>query len=261
MRVFVAGASGVIGVRLLPLLVEAGHEVAGMTRSPEKVELLRRLGALPVVCDVFDRPALREAVIEFAPEAVVSELTDLPDDRERLHAFEAANDRMRREGHATCSMRRRLPRPHGFWPRASPGNFPASEAQPSTSSSGRCSRLAASCCATASCTGLELLRVRASRAPACAGRGGRRSNGPPARGGVRRIHDHGRLSRRAAALCPLAVGRLDGRPTACSVPRLALAGWGGLGCRARPPARRSGASGLRRCGLGLVAGPPEPVAE
>ncbi len=98
MRVFVAGASGVIGVRLLPLLVEAGHEVAGMTRSPEKVELLRRLGALPVVCDVFDRPALREAVIEFAPEAVVSELTDLPDDRERLHAFEAANDRMRREG-------------------------------------------------------------------------------------------------------------------------------------------------------------------
>src|SRR6266545_2475286 len=155
MRVFVAGASGVIGVRLLPLLVEAGHEVAGMTRSPEKVELLRRLGALPVVCDVFDRPALREAVIEFAPEAVVSELTDLPDDRERLHAFEAANDRMRREGHATCSMRRRLPRPHGFWPRASPGNFPASEAQPSTSSSRRCSRLAASCCATASCTGLE----------------------------------------------------------------------------------------------------------
>jgi nucleoside-diphosphate-sugar epimerase len=69
-----------------------------MTRSPEKVELLRRLGALPVVCDVFDRPALREAVIEFAAEAVVSELTDLPDDRERLHAFEAANDWMRREG-------------------------------------------------------------------------------------------------------------------------------------------------------------------
>jgi nucleoside-diphosphate-sugar epimerase len=98
MRVFVAGASGVIGVRLLPLLVEAGHEVAGMTRSAEKVELLRRLGALPVVCDVFELPALREAVIEFAPEAVVSELTDLPDDRERLHAFEAANDRMRREG-------------------------------------------------------------------------------------------------------------------------------------------------------------------
>ena len=44
MRVFVAGASGVIGVRLVPLLVAAGHEVAGMTRSPGKVELLRELG-------------------------------------------------------------------------------------------------------------------------------------------------------------------------------------------------------------------------
>ncbi len=98
MRVFVAGASGVIGVRLLPLLVEAGHEVAGMTRSPEKVEPLRRLGALPVVCNVFDRPALRKGVVEFGPEAVVSELTDLPDDREQLHTFEAANDRMRRKG-------------------------------------------------------------------------------------------------------------------------------------------------------------------
>jgi nucleoside-diphosphate-sugar epimerase len=98
MRVFVAGASGVIGVRLLPLLVGEGHAVAGMTRSPEKVELVRRLGALPVVCDVFDRQALREAMVEFGLEAVVSELTDLPDDREQLHAFEAANDRMRREG-------------------------------------------------------------------------------------------------------------------------------------------------------------------
>jgi hypothetical protein len=53
---------------------------------------------LPVVCDVFDRVALREAVVDFAPEAVVSELTDLPDDLEQLKAFEAANDRMRREG-------------------------------------------------------------------------------------------------------------------------------------------------------------------
>jgi nucleoside-diphosphate-sugar epimerase len=49
MRVFVAGASGVIGVRLVPLLVAAGHEVAGMTRSPAKLELLRGLGAEPVV--------------------------------------------------------------------------------------------------------------------------------------------------------------------------------------------------------------------
>src|SRR6266516_7343166 len=73
MRVFLAGASGVIGVRLVPLLVEAGHEVAGMTRSPGKRERLRGLGAEPVVCDAFDAAALRQAVVAFAPEAVVNE--------------------------------------------------------------------------------------------------------------------------------------------------------------------------------------------
>jgi uncharacterized protein YbjT (DUF2867 family) len=98
MRVFVAGATGVIGVRLVPLLVAEGHEVAGMTRSPEKVETLRRLGALPVVCDVFVRAAVRDAVVDFRPDVVVSELTDLPDDYGQLQAFGAANDRMRREG-------------------------------------------------------------------------------------------------------------------------------------------------------------------
>ena len=98
MRVFVAGASGMIGVRLVPLLVAAGHEVAGLTRSPEKVEALRRLGALPVVCDVFDRKALRAAVGDFGPDVIVSELTDLPDDRTQLQTYRSANDLMRREG-------------------------------------------------------------------------------------------------------------------------------------------------------------------
>jgi nucleoside-diphosphate-sugar epimerase len=98
MRVFVAGASGVIGVRLVPLLVAAGHDVAGLTRSPEKVETLRRLGALPVVRNVFDRRALRAAVGGFGPDVIVSQLTDLPDDRTQLQSYRAANDRMRREG-------------------------------------------------------------------------------------------------------------------------------------------------------------------
>jgi len=86
MRVFVAGASGVIGVRLVPLLVAAGHEVAGLTRSPEKVEALRRLGALPVVCDVFDRKALRAAVGDFGPDVIVSELTDAKTTADLLEA-------------------------------------------------------------------------------------------------------------------------------------------------------------------------------
>src|ERR671931_1827454 len=78
LRVFVAGASGVIGVRLVPQLVLAGHEVAGMTRSPAKVELLRGLGAEPVVCDAFDAHALREAVATFQPEAEGDGPTQLP---------------------------------------------------------------------------------------------------------------------------------------------------------------------------------------
>jgi nucleoside-diphosphate-sugar epimerase len=95
MRVFVAGASGVIGVRLVPLLVAGGHEVAGMTRSPVKLDLLRDLGAAAFVCDVFDMAALRETVVAFEPQAVVNELTDLPDERA---APNEANARMRREG-------------------------------------------------------------------------------------------------------------------------------------------------------------------
>jgi nucleoside-diphosphate-sugar epimerase len=95
MRVFVAGASGVIGVRLVPLLVAAGHEVVGMTRSPGKQEVLRELGAEPVVCDAFHADALREVVVAFQPEAVVNELTDLPD---QPAATNEANARMRREG-------------------------------------------------------------------------------------------------------------------------------------------------------------------
>jgi nucleoside-diphosphate-sugar epimerase len=95
MRVFVAGASGVIGVRLVPRLVAAGHDVAGMTRTPGKLELLRGLGAEPVLCDVFDAAELRDRVVAFQPDAVINELTDLPD---RVAATNVANARMRREG-------------------------------------------------------------------------------------------------------------------------------------------------------------------
>jgi len=99
-RIFMAGASGVIGSRLVPLLVLAGHEVAGMTRSPTKVGALRALGATPVVCDVYDAPALRAAVASYRPDAVVHQLTDLPDDAARIAERAQANNRIRREGTA-----------------------------------------------------------------------------------------------------------------------------------------------------------------
>lgn len=98
MRVFLAGASGVIGVRIVPLLLAAGHQVAGMTRSPEKAETLSELGAEPVVCDVFDAPRLTEAVEAFRPELVMHQLTDLPDEAEQIRAFAARNNRIRTEG-------------------------------------------------------------------------------------------------------------------------------------------------------------------
>ncbi len=98
MRIFVAGASGLIGVRLIPLLVAAGHEVAGMTRTPGKAGLLRDLGAQPVVCDVFDVGALTGAVAGFAPRIVFHQLTDLPDSVADIASFGDRNDRIRGEG-------------------------------------------------------------------------------------------------------------------------------------------------------------------
>ena len=100
MRIFLAGASGVIGQRLTPLLVKAGHAVAGTTRSAERAELVRGLGAEPVVLDVYDAEALRAAVVDFAPDLVMHQLTDLPDDASQLPARAAANARIREAGTA-----------------------------------------------------------------------------------------------------------------------------------------------------------------
>ena len=98
MRIFVAGASGVIGVRLVPLLVADGHQVAGMTRSPDKAHSVRALGAEPVVCDVYDRDRLIEAVQAYEPELVMHQLTDLSDTADQIPEFRQRNDRMRTEG-------------------------------------------------------------------------------------------------------------------------------------------------------------------
>jgi len=97
-RIFLAGASGVIGCRRLPLLVGAGHEVAAMTRTPAKLDVLRTAGAIPVLCDLFDAAALSAYAREFAPDLVMHQVTDLPDDRTRIPDFRTRNDRVRSEG-------------------------------------------------------------------------------------------------------------------------------------------------------------------
>lgn len=97
-KIFLAGATGVIGKRLIPLLAEAGHTVAGMTRSAGKAQLIESLGAEPVVVDVFNRDALIAAVMAFGPEVVLNELTDLPDEVNKIAEFGELNARIRTEG-------------------------------------------------------------------------------------------------------------------------------------------------------------------
>jgi 2-alkyl-3-oxoalkanoate reductase len=100
MRVFVVGASGAIGTRLVPQLIGRGHEVTGTCRSPDKAEGLRALGAEPVVLDALDARAVREAIASGVPDAIVHQATALADVRFSKNldrSFEQTN-RLRREG-------------------------------------------------------------------------------------------------------------------------------------------------------------------
>src|SRR6185437_13729209 len=72
--------------------------VAGMTRSASKADRLAELGAKPVVVDVFNRDALIAAVVEFNPDIILNELTDLPDDVNKIAEFSDLNARIRTEG-------------------------------------------------------------------------------------------------------------------------------------------------------------------
>ena len=98
MRIFLAGASGIIGERLLPILIADGHRVAGMTRTAGKAGKISGSGGFAVVCDVFDVKGLMEAVVSFHPDFVWSQLTDLPDDPLLIPEHGLANNRIRTEG-------------------------------------------------------------------------------------------------------------------------------------------------------------------
>jgi nucleoside-diphosphate-sugar epimerase len=100
MRIFLAGASGVIGRRLTPLLLAADHQVTGMTRSPTNARALEATGIIAAVVDVFDPDALKGTVISASPEIVIHQLTDLPRvfDEAQLAAFYPRNARIRTEG-------------------------------------------------------------------------------------------------------------------------------------------------------------------
>jgi 2-alkyl-3-oxoalkanoate reductase len=100
MRVFVAGATGAVGKRLIPGLVAAGHEVTATTRTSAKVQQLRALGAEPVVADGLDRDAMTKAVAAAMPDAIIHQMTALAGkaDMRRFDRWFAATNELRTTG-------------------------------------------------------------------------------------------------------------------------------------------------------------------
>jgi nucleoside-diphosphate-sugar epimerase len=100
MRIFVAGATGAIGKRLIPLMVSSGHQVFGMTRSAGKAGMLRAAGAEPVIADALDAEAVRNAVVTARPTVVVHEMTALSkmNDLRHFDTGLAETNRLRTEG-------------------------------------------------------------------------------------------------------------------------------------------------------------------
>jgi nucleoside-diphosphate-sugar epimerase len=100
MRIFLAGATGALGSRLVPQLLAAGHEVTGTTRSPAKADALRAAGVEPVIADALDRERIVAAVVAAEPDAIVHQLTALAgmdNLRDVDRTFELTN-RLRTEG-------------------------------------------------------------------------------------------------------------------------------------------------------------------
>jgi nucleoside-diphosphate-sugar epimerase len=100
MRVFVVGASGAIGTRLVPRLIDRGHDVVGTFKSPGHAERVRALGAEPVALDLLEPRAVRDAVLEAAPDAIIHQATALANVRfsRSLDRTFAQTNRLRTEG-------------------------------------------------------------------------------------------------------------------------------------------------------------------
>lgn len=100
MRILIAGATGAIGRPLVPILVQAGHSVIGVTHTPGKTELLRQLGAEPLVLDALDEDAVHRAVETVRPDVIVHELTELKGTADLRHFDRtfAGSNRLRTAG-------------------------------------------------------------------------------------------------------------------------------------------------------------------
>jgi nucleoside-diphosphate-sugar epimerase len=139
MRVFVAGASGAVGKRLIPLLIAGGYDVAAMTRSPEKTDALRVAGAEPVVADGLDRTAVMQAVMRTEPEVVIHQMTALTGVTS-FRKFDdefALTNRLRTEGTdhlleaaRAAGVRRIIAQSYGNWNYERTGSGVKTEADP-----------------------------------------------------------------------------------------------------------------------------------
>jgi nucleoside-diphosphate-sugar epimerase len=139
MKVFVAGATGAIGKQLVPRLVEAGHEVHGMTRSESKRAMLDELGAVPAVADALDPDQVAEAVGRARPDVIVHQLTAIPQKLDLRHFDRdfALTNRLRTEGTdhllsagQAVGVRRFVAQSNGAFPYARTGGPVKSEEDP-----------------------------------------------------------------------------------------------------------------------------------
>jgi len=139
MKVFVTGATGAIGPRLVRRLVERGHEVVAMTRSPRNEPMLEELGATPVIADGLDRRSVADAVVRTEPEVVVHEMTAIGEMKSfrRLDAEFAQTNRLRTEGTDNllaaarqAGARRAVVQSFGGWPHERTGSWIKTEVDP-----------------------------------------------------------------------------------------------------------------------------------
>jgi nucleoside-diphosphate-sugar epimerase len=139
MRIFVAGATGALGRRLVPMLVRAGHEVTATTRTVANTHAVRAMGAEPVVVDALDADAVLTAVGDAAPAVVVHQLTALsgPVDFRRFDQSLARTNRLRTEGTRHLLAAARATRARRFvaqsftgWPNERTGGLVKTELDP-----------------------------------------------------------------------------------------------------------------------------------
>lgn len=139
MHIFVAGATGAVGRRLVARLVGSGHSVVGLTRTPAKADILRELGAEPVVADALEEDAIYSAVTAAQPDVIVHELTDLSgqSDLRKFDQTFASSNQLRTKGTEyllaaarDCGVKRIVAQSYCGWPYARIGGDVKSEDDP-----------------------------------------------------------------------------------------------------------------------------------